>query len=228
MAGYLNFGMNGSAAHTSWWDEEVTGSDLVKGFAAGALGGFVACWVMNRYQALSHRLRQSTEKEPEIEEQGRQMSQEQQEEPATVKATKAVSRTVFGHHLSQPEKRVAGPVVHYAYGTVMGGVYGALAEAIPATTAGGGLAYATALWAGGDEIALPAFGLSQAPADVPLTDHADAMVAHFVYGLTTECVRASVRELFDGHAAQSSWRDYLPRRFRREPTWSERMASLWS
>ena len=40
----------------------------------------------------------------------------------------------FGHELQESEKESAGAAVHYAFGTLSGGLYGALAEVTPQVT----------------------------------------------------------------------------------------------
>jgi putative membrane protein len=54
-----------------------------------------------------------------------------QDEDSTVKTASAISEGVFRHALTEDEKKVAGPAVHYAFGAGVGGVYGALAEMAP-------------------------------------------------------------------------------------------------
>jgi hypothetical protein len=60
-------------------------------------------------------------------------SQPQQGDDATVKAASAISQAVLHRQLTSDEKRVAGPMVHYAFGSVVGGLYGAMAEVVPVT-----------------------------------------------------------------------------------------------
>jgi putative membrane protein len=83
--------------------------------------------------------------------------------------------------------------VHYAFGALMGGVYGASAEANPAANALAGIPFGAILFAAADEVALPALGLSDKPAAYPLSTHLYGLVSHAVYGVTTETVRRIVR-----------------------------------
>jgi uncharacterized membrane protein YagU involved in acid resistance len=106
-----------------------------------------------------------------------------------------ISQNVFGHELTEHEKQIAGPAVHYGYGTLMGGVYGALAEVVPAVTTGAGCLYGAALWAGGDEVALPLLRLAPPPTRVPASQQLEFLAAHFVYGLTVEGVRRLTRQV---------------------------------
>jgi putative membrane protein len=91
------------------------------------------------------------------------------------------------------ERELAGPAVHYAFGAAVGGAYGLLAELAPATAGGGGLPFGTAVWLAADEAALPALGLSPPPTEYPLSSHAHSLASHWIYGVTTDLVRRLVR-----------------------------------
>ena len=158
--------------------------EVLKGLAAGIIGGLVASWTMNQFQALWSKL----------SEDDRKSKKGGEGQDATVKAATAISEGVFDHNLTKSEKKVAGPTVHYAMGATSGAVYGAMAEIMPSVTLGAGLPFGTAVRVGADEAAVPALGLSKSPTEVPLSKHAYALASHFVYGLTTEIVRRAVRK----------------------------------
>jgi len=167
--------------------------NILKGLAAGVVGGLVASYAMNEFQVLWSKVSESLREQGGEQGQGGAGGGEQ--EPATVKAAEAVSEGVFGHELTKKEKPLAGEAVHYAMGGASGAIYGALAEFAPSVTAGAGLPFGTAVWLLADEAAVPALGLSKAPTEYPLSTHAYALVSHFVYGLTTDIVRRAVRSL---------------------------------
>ena len=152
---------------------------LLKGAAAGLIGGLVASFVMNEFQSLVSSFSQSKEKS----------GSKESDEPATVRAAEGISEGVFDHELSKSEKETAGPAVHYAMGATSGLIYGAAAEIAPITTAGAGLPFGTAVWLIADDLAVPALGLSKPMTEYPLSTHAyGAFVAS---GLRTD----------DGHRA---------------------------
>ena len=91
------------------------------------------------------------------------------------------------------EKKLAGDAVHYATGGTSAAVYGVAAEFVPEVTAGAGIPFGTAVWLVIDEGAVPLLKLSKAPAAYPLSTHAYALASHFVYGVTTEVVRRTLR-----------------------------------
>lgn len=111
----------------------------------------------------------------------------------TGEAAESFSRMVRGRGLTARERELAGPVVHYAFGTAFGAVYGALAESKPVVTRGAGVPFAWSLWLVGDEIANPLFGLTQPPNRIPWTSHAAQFASHIVYGLVLESVRRTLR-----------------------------------
>lgn len=181
--------------------------NLLKGLIAGAIGGLVASWTMDQFQALWSKLseanddaqrKQEQQQQQSAQKNGRQQGQGakqdgEEEEPATEKAAEAISENVFEHELTKSEKKVAGPAVHYAMGVTSGAIYGVTAEFVPLATVGAGIPFGAAIWLIADEAAVPALGLSKSPTEVPLSNHAYALVSHFVYGLTTDVVRRAVR-----------------------------------
>ena len=90
------------------------------------------------------------------------------------------------------EKAKAGPIVHYAFGTVMGALYGVATEYFPDARAGFGTIFGTLLFALADEAAVPLAGLSGKPSEYPASSHLRALASHIVYGASAEAVRATL------------------------------------
>lgn len=150
-----------------------------KGLLAGAVGGLAGSFAMSQFHSL---VSSSAE-----------ISSRQGKEDSTVLAASAISQTVFDHELTAREKRIAAPVVHYAFGTSMGAIYGTLAEWKHLVSAGRGVPLAAALWLGAHVITVPALDLSE-----PITQSTPAREvaefgAHIVYGMVTESVRWFLR-----------------------------------
>lgn len=175
--------------------------EVWKGLAAGLIGGLVASWTMTQFQNVLSKLSEEGGGESQDEGASTQDAQQSQgggegeNDDATVKTASAISENVFDHKLTKSEKQVAGPAVHYAFGTTMGGVYGVAAELAPVTSVGAGLPFGAIFWLVADEGAVPALGLSKSPTEYPLSTHAYALASHLVYGLTTEAVRSLVRRV---------------------------------
>jgi putative membrane protein len=177
---------------------ERNGSHAASGLLAGLVGGLVASWVMNEFmEYLGPSLQEALHgKKLTAEPSKQQDNNEPPKEDATMKTADAVVAAVTGgQHLTYEEKKVGGPIVHYAFGALMGGCYGALVESVPAATAGLGTAFGAALFTGADLVAVPALNLSQSSDDEPLSSLATPFAAHLVYGITTETVRRLVRSL---------------------------------
>lgn len=174
---------------------------LLRGILAGAGAGLAASWVMNVFMAgPGEQLRQSLQTEEEkSQEQEEKRKQEQNGEPkedSTMKAADAVVATVTGgRHLSLEEKQKGGPVVHYGFGALMGGLYGGVAEYSDAAKAGLGTGFGTALFAGADLVAVPALHLSPPLKEFPVKTLATPLAAHLVYGVTTELLRRGLRAI---------------------------------
>ncbi len=169
--------------------------DVLKGLAAGLIGGLVASWVMEEFQAGWTKMSETPSESREKDSSGHGGGQDDatQQQPATVKAAEAISEGVFGHELTQSEKEITGPAVHYLLGASVGGLYGAATELTPEVGAGVGLPFGTVFWLGVDEAAVPLLGLSKGPTEYPLSTHVYALASHLVYGLTTEVVRRVLR-----------------------------------
>lgn len=182
--------------------EDQGNTHLVRGILAGVAGGLVASWVMNVFiegagpkisEAVESVSGQAHDEAPREQEQSEDQAPK---EDATMKTADAVVSTVTGgRHLSFEERQKGGPIVHYAFGGLMGGLYGAMAEYLPATRAGFGTVFASALFTGADVIAVPALNLSGSSADAPVSALATPFAAHLVYGITTEGVRRLVRAM---------------------------------
>jgi putative membrane protein len=174
---------------------ERNSTHLASGILAGIAGGLVASWVMNEFmENFGPKLQEAVEAAEGGTPKKHSASNQEPGEDATMKTADAVVATVTGgRHLSYEQKKIGGPVVHYAFGALMGGVYGALAEVIPETTAGLGTSFGSALFVAADLFAVPALNLSQSAEGAPISSLASPFAAHIVYGLTTEAIRRLVR-----------------------------------
>ena len=159
-----------------------------KGLLAGLAGGLTATFAMSQFQAVSKHWFFP-------QHQGGQSHPPSEQEPATAKAAQSISRAATGHELTESEKKIGGPAVHYAFGAGNGMLYGALSEFQPKTRAARGAAFGAGLWAVADEIGVPALGLSKPPREEPASSHLYGLASHLVYGLTTDAVSRGVRAL---------------------------------
>jgi putative membrane protein len=165
----------------------------VRGVLAGVAGGLLAAWVMNEWSAGPGA---ALNKQLETPEEQKQVEANSGGEDATMKTADALATVAQGgQHLTQEQKEAGGPIVHYTYAALVGGLYGGLAEYSSLVRSGFGTTYGAALFVGGDLIAVPALGLSRPLSDFPPSSFAGPLSAHLVYGLTTELVRRIARAI---------------------------------
>jgi uncharacterized membrane protein YagU involved in acid resistance len=168
---------------------------VLRGIVAGMAGGLAAAWVMNVFMSgPGQALQQAVQSDEENREQ--QAHSDEPKEDATMKAADAIAHTVTGEHLSRAEKEEAGPIVHYAFGALAGGIYGGLAEYSSTVRSGFGTSFGGVLFSTADLLAVPVFDLGPSAADEPASALASPFAAHIVYGVTTELVRRIVRAVF--------------------------------
>jgi putative membrane protein len=115
---------------------------------------------------------------------------------ATMKAADEIAEIATGgQHLTWSQQKTGGPIVHYAFGALMGGLYGGVAEFSDVFSSGYGTGFGSALFVGADLFGVPAFHLGSPVTDYPLHTLATPYAAHLVYGATTELVRRVVRKV---------------------------------
>jgi putative membrane protein len=162
-----------------------------KGALAGAAAGLAGTIAMTQFQNLWSKASEKISNNVSSSEQS-----EPEKEDATMKAAGELA-ALAKHRLSRDEKKKAGPVIHYAFGTGMGAIYGALVEIGPRDLRRhdllSGLGFGSVLFAGADEVVVPALGLSGKPSESPASSHLYALASHIVYGLTAGAVRKAVR-----------------------------------
>ncbi len=149
---------------------------VVQGAATGAVCGLLASAAMNTVPAIW-----SAFSTPEPPRKGA--------EDATVKTAERLAEPVLDRPLTPGEKETGGPAVHFAFGTLVGAVYGALATVLPPVTAGLGIAYGTAVWLLGDEVLVPKLGLAAPPSQTKPEVHFKSWLMHAVYGLALDTGR---------------------------------------
>jgi hypothetical protein len=179
------------------------GKSAIRGIVAGAIGGLAASWVMNVFmakagEAVTHAAEHldgtAHKPKPDPAQNDNEPKHSEPKIDATMKTADAIVSTITGgRHLTLKEEQKGGPIVHYAFGALMGALYGAATEYVPAARAGFGTAFGSLLFTGADMIAVPALGLSGSSKDAPASSLASPLSAHIVYGVTTEAVRRLVR-----------------------------------
>lgn len=188
---------------------------LGKGIASGLVAGAVATVAMDLLQKAQSKSSEamktvgnavketvqirSGEKPAQVTAQAETVNQlkrsEEESQPATAKAARGIVYAMTWKQLSREDQSKGGSIVHYSFGTLMGGFYGIVAEYSKRVRWANGLAFGTALFFLADEVGVPAFRLSPPPTETPASMHVNAWFWHAVYGTTAETVRSAVRRL---------------------------------
>jgi uncharacterized membrane protein YagU involved in acid resistance len=148
---------------------------LMRGIFAGALGSLTQGLFFMATQRIAPKPPRQAFRAPEPE----QCSESETEVVARRFVERMMQRGPLEH------KAAAGQVVHYAFGSLWGALYGLAAPSLrPLTTLPGGLAFGSLVWLISDGLIVPAFRLADWPQRYPVKNHAYAIAAHLVYGAT--------------------------------------------
>jgi putative membrane protein len=145
---------------------------LVKGFLAGAIGGLVGAAAKAAGEAVYPPRTQGQ-----------------------IPAPAVLVNRISDHPLSEKAEEVSVQAIHWGFGALAGGVYGALAEYQPSVTSRLGANFGLTLCGITHASALPMMGLTESPENQPAREHASELVTHAIYGVTTEVVRRLARRV---------------------------------
>ncbi len=164
-----------------------------KGLALGVAGGVAGLTAMRYYWQAATAVRGGKDPRGETSDTGPHKLDDislvgehhKEGESSTASIGRILDKAVTGEDPGKEAKTVLSYGVHWGYGLTMAGLYGTLRGGAGIPDPLGGLAFGTALWLLGSEIALPLLGLSAGPTTIPKSGHMWALGAHFAYGLTT-------------------------------------------
>ena len=149
-------------------------SDLVHGFVAGAVGGVVGSGVKILGEMLYPPRPEHAVTPPG-------------------KLGDKLAKATAGHELTRTGEKVFAQTMHWTFGPLAAGIYGATVEAWPFAGVGYGTAFGTVLWALTHESTLPALGLSAPPTKASTDEQLSELFTHELYALTVEFVRRLIR-----------------------------------
>lgn len=118
-------------------------------------------------------------------------------EAGRVSPSVALVERTTGHTLTDEQRRVAESAVHWGFGAVAGGVYGAMAEEEPTLGAWRGAAFGLALNRLTHEAVLPKLGVVPAKQEQAAQERVSEWITHALYGFVTDAVRRRVRRALD-------------------------------
>ena len=175
------------------------GHNMWKGWTLGLIGGAAGVAAMDAFMSRSGKFfeewapAEAPRQHDDVSLVGRQSHDD--ESP-----TAAVGRLLFEKVMgreprSEETKEFLSTLVHWTYGIKVGGFYGALRRH-RGPDVSGGLAYGAALWAIGDEGAVPLFGLAEGPRGQSPAMHLKSLAGHFVYGLAMATATGLLKNIF--------------------------------
>ncbi len=153
--------------------------DVMRGFLAGAIGGLIATGIKTLAEHYFPVRPPATDSPPEI-------------------IAEDVAEAVADTTLTRAQQVMAGDSMHWVFGTLIGGAYGAAVEVMPQFGEGLGLPFGTAVFGIMHEGLLPAMSVEPAHADRDEDGERNELLTHLLYGFATEAVRGQVRPLLDG------------------------------
>jgi hypothetical protein len=165
-----------------------------KGLLAGLAAGLAGTAAMTLFQTgWSKAQKELSVDKDNTELPGFKRQRSWEEEPSTAKVANKISEATLYRDLRKSEKEPASYAVHFAFGTLMGGIYGISSEYLKIARTGYGLLHGLGLWAGADATVLPAIGLSQPVNERSASELTYEILAHAVYGVSSEATRRFVR-----------------------------------
>lgn len=178
----------------------------VDGMARGALGSLAGLAAMALFfratQALSNGAGDGAgngedvlERRDELDDISVVEQQTRDDEPATATIGRLAYEQTMGHDPDDELKQKLGQGVHWGYGVLVGGIYGALRPSASVPDLAAGLGYGTALWLIGDELVVPLLGLAEGPTAHSISDHASALGAHLAYGAATASATQALKNV---------------------------------
>ena len=143
---------------------------LAKGFLAGVVGGLAGAGVKMLAEEFFPPRSQGQAPPPVI-----------------------LAEQVAGHDLPETQQKVALHTIHWVFGALAGGVYGALVELEPSLAAWRGAAFGITLNRITHEALLPKMGLAAPTGEQPTQERLSEWITHAAYGVGTDTVRRFVR-----------------------------------
>jgi hypothetical protein len=118
-----------------------------------------------------------------------------QDETATGALGRLLYQRFTGRQPQTETKELLSQLIHWGYGILQGGLYGAIYTPDAGADPTDGLIYASGLWLFGDELAVPLLGLQGGPTAVPPEQHLNRWGAHLAYGMGTAMTTHLLRRL---------------------------------
>ena len=160
--------------------ERVAWTPILAGLAGGLAGG----WTMSQFSRAWNKILPSLRNNSI----GASCRYSAQEWDSINRSAEWIAAPFVSRKLSSRETRIGSAIVHYAIGGAAGALYATAAHWLPRVTKFGGVGFGIALWLVGDEIVMPAFGLTAPARRYSFRMRANALGEHLVYAFTVNLV----------------------------------------
>lgn len=155
-----------------------------KSILAGVVAGLAGGWTMSQFSRAWNKILPSSRTNTIVA--SRLYSP--QEWDSISRSAEWIAAPFVSRRLSSRETRIGSAIVHYAVGGAGGALYGTAAHWVPSMTRSRGGRFGIALWIVGDEIVMPALGLTEKPGTYSLRMRANAFGEHLAYAFTVNFV----------------------------------------
>lgn len=111
---------------------------------------------------------------------------------AQIKIVDELSTKITGTPISVQNEALAEQLVSFPFGASVGAAYGYGKKDKDAYNITDGVIFGATTWVSTHETSLPILGLEPKPTDVPVRMQINELLAHVLFGITTEVVRSYV------------------------------------
>lgn len=116
------------------------------------------------------------------------------ERSAQIKAMDELSMKLTGTPIKLENEKIIEQLVNVPLGATLGAAYGYGKRHKDKMNVMDGVILGGTTWASTHETSLPLLGMEKSPGKVPVSTQASELLAHVIYGVTTEVVRAYIDE----------------------------------
>lgn len=173
-----------------------------KGALLGLIGGAVGTYAMSEHIKIvsaldgSNPLSKTVQNGPHALDHISLIGQHhEQDESSTAAVGRIVYHALTGKNPNDDTKNVLSYLVDYGYGSLQGGIYGALTGTDVSRDLLAGPIFGTIIWLLGDEGAVSLLGLADGPTKYPLSQHLHRWAVHIAYGTATAATTTVLRRL---------------------------------
>lgn len=111
---------------------------------------------------------------------------------AQIKIVDELSTKITGTPISVENEALAEQLVSFPFGASVGAAYGYGKKDKDAYNITDGVIFGATTWVSTHETSLPILGLEPKPTDIPVRMQVNELLAHVMFGITTEVVRSYV------------------------------------